>query len=147
MKSLKTLFIIVDVGFVVYWICAWFHLFPQDYLFKDYDNPILQAWNFSFLPLDLLVSATGLSCVWCHARNKPAGQPLALLSLAFTFCSGLQAIAFWALRADYDPTWWIPNLFLMIYPLFYIPTVLRSGAAVPTQTTARTPRSQAQVQS
>jgi hypothetical protein len=35
------------------------------------------------------------------------------------FCSGLQAIAFWVLRQDYDPTWWIPNLCLMVLPLLY----------------------------
>jgi hypothetical protein len=45
---------------------------------------------------------------------------MALISLVLTFCSGLQAIAFWILRADFDLSWWIPNLFLMIYPIFFI---------------------------
>ncbi len=27
-------------------------------------NPILSAWDWSFLPLDLIVSATGLSSTW-----------------------------------------------------------------------------------
>jgi hypothetical protein len=125
-KTLKVLFVLVDLGFVVYWVCAGLHLFPQDYLFKDYDNPILQAWNFSFLPLDLLVSATGLSSVACHARGLWQWQPLALVSLTLTSCSGLQAIAFWALRGDFDPVWWAPNLFLLIYPLCFFPVVLRT---------------------
>ena len=128
MRALKACFIVVDLGFVLYWICAALHLFPQDYLFKDYDNPILQAWNFSFLPLDLLVSATGLSSVWCHARGQWQWQPLALISLALTVCSGLQALAFWALRGDFDVMWWIPNLFLLLYPLFFLPSVLRAGS-------------------
>jgi hypothetical protein len=123
-RSLKAVFVLVDLGFVAYWIFAWLHLFPRDYLFKDYDNPILDAWNFSFLPLDLLVSATGLSSIWCHSRGRAVWQPLALLSLTLTFCSGLQAVAFWWLRRDFDPTWWIPNVFLMVYPLLFLRVVL-----------------------
>jgi hypothetical protein len=122
--TLKTMFVIVDLGFIAYWVCAGLQLFPQDYLFKDYDNPILQAWNASFLPLDLLVSATGLSCVWCHSRGSALWQPVALVSLTLTLCSGLQAVAFWALRGDFDPVWWAPNLFLLLYPLFFLPMVI-----------------------
>jgi hypothetical protein len=123
-RALKPVFLLVDLGFIAYWICAGLHLFPQEYLFKDYDNPILQAWNFSFLPLDLLVSGTGLSSVWCHSRGLTCWRPLALISLTLTLCSGLQAVAFWALRGDYDPVWWVPNLFLLIYPLFFIPALM-----------------------
>ena len=125
-RTLKTLFMLVDLGFVAYWICSGLQLFPQEYLFKDYDNPILQAWNVSFLPLDLLVSATGLSSVMCHTRGLWQWQPLALISLTLTLCSGLQAVAFWALRGDFDPMWWAPNLFLLIYPLLFFPVVLRA---------------------
>jgi len=124
-RALKIVFTLVDVGFVAYWICASLHLFPQQFLFKDYDNPILRAWNFSFLPLDLLVSGSGLGSVWCHARGRWYWQPLALISLTLTMCSGLQAVAFWALRGDFDPMWWGPNLFLLIYPLVFLPVVLR----------------------
>jgi hypothetical protein len=41
-----------------------------------------------------------------------------------TFCSGLQAIAFWALRAEFDLTWWLANGYLLICPLFFIPCLL-----------------------
>ncbi|MGJ4746629.1 DUF5360 family protein [Leptospira sp. SA-E8] len=27
---------------------------------------------------------------------------------------------------DYNISWWIPNLYLMIYPIFYIPKPIRS---------------------
>jgi hypothetical protein len=50
-----------------------------------------------------------------------------VVSLTLTMCSGLQALAFRALRADFDPLWWMPNLFLLLYPLFFIPTILREG--------------------
>jgi hypothetical protein len=39
--------------------------------------------------------------------------------------SGLQAISYWVLAHDYDPTWWIPNLFLLIYPVFFIPKLVK----------------------
>jgi hypothetical protein len=39
--------------------------------------------------------------------------------------SGLMAISFWAFTRDFSPQWWAPNLFLLIYPLFYIWKMLR----------------------
>lgn len=57
---------------------------------------------------------------------------MALISLTLTFCSGLQAIAFWIIKADYDLMWWIPNLYLLIYPLFFIPKLIKT----PTNTSA-----------
>jgi hypothetical protein len=127
MARLRILFLLVDIGFLAYWSLAWLHLFPRNYLFKDYDNPILDAWNFSFLPLDLVVSATGLGSIVCQTRGQTIWQPLAFMSLTLTFCSGLQAIAFWWLRSDFDPLWWAPNLFLIVYPLFFIAPMLREG--------------------
>src|SRR4051812_48262981 len=119
MRRLRVVFVAVDVGFVIYWLFAGLGLFPKAWLFKDYDNAILQAWNFSFLPLDLLISSTGLSAVYCYARGIDAWRTLSVLSLALTFCSGLQAIAFWAIRRDFDVGWWTPNVFLMVYPLYF----------------------------
>lgn len=120
MRRLRGYFLVVDIGFIVYWICATLHLFPKAYLFKDYENPILQAWNFSFLPLDLFVSATGITSIILHRNGNWIWEPLALCSLMLTFSSGLQAIAFWTLRADYDVIWWLPNLFLMVYPTLFL---------------------------
>jgi hypothetical protein len=56
--------------------------------------------------------------------KKKYWHQLALISLVLTFCSGLQAIAFWIIRGDFDLTWWLPNLFLLIYPLFFIPRLI-----------------------
>ncbi|MEM7530939.1 MAG: DUF5360 family protein [Chloroflexota bacterium] len=102
---------------------TYFKLIPAEYLFHDYTNPILVAWNWSFLPLDLFISATGLTSVYFYQKGNEQWRQLALISLVLTFCSGLQAIAFWVIRLDFDPTWWIPNLFLLIYPLFFIPRI------------------------
>lgn len=123
-RALMTLFIVVDVGFIAYWLVTAIGVLPPEWMFKDYDNPILSAWNWSFLPLDLAVSATGLTTVRV-ARRGDRWQPWALASLLLTACAGLQAIAFWVLRADFDPAWWAPNLFLLLYPLAFLPGIMR----------------------
>lgn len=124
MRQLRPFFLVVDIGFIVYWLVTLLKIIPADYLFKDYANPILQAWNWSFLPLDLLISATGFYSLFLWRRGDDSWHLLALISLVLTACSGLQAIAFWSLRADFDLGWWLPNLFLLIYPLFFIPKLL-----------------------
>ncbi len=124
-RSLKPFFLVVDLGFILYWTVTLLHLIPEAYLFKDYDDPILAAWNWSFLPLDLLISATGLTSLALLRRENRMWRSLALISLVLTSCSGLQALAFWTLRADFDLVWWLPNAFLLLYPLFFIPALLR----------------------
>jgi hypothetical protein len=119
---------LTDVGFLAYWLVTALQLLPAAWLFKDHDHPILQAWNWSFLPLDLGISATGLGALWLVKRGDGRGLPLALVSLTFTVCSGLLAVAFWTLRRDFDPGWWAPNLFLLLYPLPFLPRLLRDMA-------------------
>jgi hypothetical protein len=124
-KTLKFFFLVTDIGFILYWLITLLHLIPPEYLFQDYTNPILTAWNWSFLPLDLFVSATGLTSLLLYRRGDDRWKMIALISLVLTFASGLQAIAFWVLRGDFDPVWWIPNLYLMLYPPFFIAGLLR----------------------
>jgi hypothetical protein len=135
-RALRYFFLLVDLGFVAYWLLTLLHWIPERYLFKDYHDPVLAAWNWSFLPLDLCVSATGLFSLRLRARGRPAWAVFALVSLVLTFCSGLQAIAFWVLRRDYDPSWWAPNLFLLVYPLFFVRRVAAAVLA-PEENTAR----------
>jgi hypothetical protein len=125
MPRLKYFFLITDIGFILYWLITLLHLIPAEYLFEDYTNPILTAWNWSFLPLDLLVSLTGFMSLYLYNQNNPNWKMIALISLAFTSASGLQAIAFWAIRVDFDWTWWLPNLYLLLYPPFFIVALLR----------------------
>jgi hypothetical protein len=120
MRTLRYFFLVVDLGFIAYWLLTVFHGVPEQYLFKGYHDSVLTAWNWSFLPLDLCISATGLWSLRLHARGRPAWALFALASLVLTFCSGLQAIAFWTLRRDFDLAWWAPNLFLLVYPLFFV---------------------------
>lgn len=125
MSSLKAFFWLTDLGFIVYWLITALHLIPVQYLFQDYTNPILTAWNWSFLPLDLAISATGLGTLWAYSQKLELWRSLALISLSLTFVSGLNALSFWLIRSDFDPTWWIPNLYLLIYPLFFMPKLLK----------------------
>ncbi|MCF2945129.1 YvaD family protein [Paenibacillus tarimensis] len=126
-KSLKGLMIATDVGFLIYWTITFLHLIPPEYLYQDYHNELLVAWNLSFVPLDLFISITGLWSISCYNRGHALWKPLAIVSLVMTSCSGLQAIAFWSFRLDLDPMWWTPNLFLLIYPLFYLPRLIKAG--------------------
>ncbi|QBD74688.1 hypothetical protein EPA93_01250 [Ktedonosporobacter rubrisoli] len=128
MRALKTFFLVTDLGFIAYWIITALHLIPGEFLFHDYHNSLAVAWNWSFLPLDLAISATGLTSVICYQCRIHHWRSLALVSLVLTFCSGLQALAFWSIRGDFDLVWWLPNAFLLLYPLFFIPgLVLGSG--------------------
>lgn len=50
------------------------------------------------------------------------------MSLVLTSCSGLQAVSFWYVRRDFDWTWWAPNLFLLLYPLFFLPGLVAEAS-------------------
>jgi Family of unknown function (DUF5360) len=124
-NNLKAFFWFTDLGFIAYWLITALHLISVQFLFQDYTNPILTAWNWSFLPLDLMVSASGLAALWAYHQKLELWRSFALISLVLTFSSGLNAIAFWVIRGDFDPTWWIPNLYLLIYPLFFLPKLFK----------------------
>lgn len=126
MKKLKYFFLVTDISFIFYWTITLLHLIPEQLLFKDYGNPILESWNWSFFPLDILISLTGLVSLYLYSKGKERWRVISLLSLTLTFCSGLQAISFWVLQKDFDLTWWIPNLYLIIYPLFFIKGLVKS---------------------
>ena len=124
MKVLRYFFLLVDIGFIVYWLITALHLIPEKYLYNDYTNVILVNWNWSFLPLDLLISFTGLYSVYLNSKSLNKWEIYAFISLILTSVSGLQAISYWALSGEFDPAWWIPNLFLLLYPWIFIPNLL-----------------------
>jgi len=126
--GLRACFLVVDIGFIAYWLLAAFHLIPPAWMFKDHQDALLMDWSWSFLILDVLIAVTGLLTLFLAARRSGKALPMALMSLAFSFCAGLQALSFWTLRSDFSWIWWLPNLFLLIYPLpFILFIVKRSG--------------------
>ncbi len=125
-KTLKGLFLFTDIGFILYWVVTALALIPKEYLYKDYTNELLVVWNWSFFPLDILISITGMYSLYLHNHMNVKWRSFALISLILTFCSGLQAIVFWIMKSDFDIMWWAPNLYLMLYPLFFIPKLLET---------------------
>jgi hypothetical protein len=117
--------LITDLGFIAYWGAAALRLFPPEWLYKDYDNPILIAWNWSFAPVDLAASGLGLCSLFLARQGSKAWPAIALLSVALTFCAGLMAISFWALQRDFELGWWLPNVYLAIWPLLALPNLAR----------------------
>ncbi|HFL3236890.1 TPA: DUF5360 family protein, partial [Clostridioides difficile] len=37
--------LVTDLGFVVYWLIVFLQLLPKEFLYKDYDNEMMVAWN------------------------------------------------------------------------------------------------------
>ncbi len=131
MKRLKPFILVTDVGFIVYWavslpLLLGLDVVPASWLFKNYHDPLVYAWNWSFFPLDMVLSICGLLAVRRHSRGDPSWRPLAAFSLALTFCAGFMAISFWVIRLDFDPSWWAANLFLAIWPCFFLPRLAPS---------------------
>lgn len=121
----RWLMAITDFGMLTYWVVTALMAMsilsiPGEYLFKNYDDPQVMAWNWSFLPLDVLFSLSGLWALRLEKRGDPNWRNWALVSLTLTVCAGLMAISYWVLVRDFDPNWWLPNLFLMLWPLPYI---------------------------
>lgn len=93
---------------------------PGEWLFKDYHDARVMAWNWSFLPIDLLLSFTGLWALRLEGHGNPQWRLWAAISLTLTVCAGLMALSYWVLVQDFDLTWWIPNLFLTVWPLPFL---------------------------
>lgn len=134
MKRMKPWILVTDVGFIVYWavslpLLLGLDVIPASWLFKDYHDPLVYAWNWSFFPLDMVLSTCGLLAVRRHSRGDPSWRPLAAFSLALTFCAGFMAISFWGIRLDFDPSWWGANLFLAIWPCFFLPRLAQESQA------------------
>ena len=127
-RGLPTLMVLTDLGFIVYWVVTGLHLLPPEWLYRDASNALMVDWNWSFLSLDLLVSFTGLLALVLARRGDATARGLVTISLTLTSASGLMALSFWVLRRDFDLGWWLPNGFLLVYPLPYLVLLLRRPA-------------------
>lgn len=113
-----------DIGFIVYWALIIAGVFPAEVLFEEYDDPRVAAWNWSFLPLDIAASLTGLAAVRAMRRKLPAAPALLSISLALTATAGGMAVVYFAQRGQFDPFWMVSNLALLLFPL---PLLIRLG--------------------
>jgi hypothetical protein len=117
-RVLRWNLLITDIGFLVYWFVTARGVFPSAWLFKDYQNPILVSWNWSFAPIDLLASFLGLVALAMAKQEVYTWRYYALISVTLTFCAGFMALTFWSLQLDFDLWWGLPNLYLAGWPLF-----------------------------
>ncbi len=132
-RSLKWALLITDWLLLCYWILSglaqlgWLPI-PRVWLYTDYNQAQVVAWNWSFLPLDLAFSILGLYAVSAARRGLARWRPLAMLSLSFTMAAGAMAIAYWTILGDLNPYWYIANLALLVWPLFFMPALIRQLA-------------------
>lgn len=130
-SSLAFALTITDLAFLIYWTVAASHALalvqiPQDWLYANADDARVVAWNWSFFPLDIAFSLTGLAAVRCSRRGDAAWRPLALISLILTMVAGGMAVGYWVLLAEFDPFWIGANALLLIWPIPFLGGLMRS---------------------
>ena len=101
---------------------------PPSLMYAGYGEPRVVAWNWSFLPVDVAFSITGLLAVRAARRGDGLWRPLCLVSLILTQVAGLMAVGYWALLGEFDPSWFLPNLALVLWPLAFLPKLVRDLA-------------------
>jgi ABC-type xylose transport system permease subunit len=119
-RQIPAFLFVTDVGFILYWgatflMTAGVIALPADWLFKDYHDATVVAWNWSFMPLDLIASFTGIAAIMRNQRGQ-SWQNVALVSMTLTFCAGFMALCFWTFQRSFDLSWWLPNIFLTLWP-------------------------------
>ena len=123
---LKLAITVTDVAFLLYWTVAALselnlvHI-PRELMYADYDHARVVAWNWSFLPIDVVFSVVGLAAVNASRLGNPIWRPLAIISLTLTIAAGGMAVSYWAILGEFDPAWFIPNLALVVWPLLFLP--------------------------
>lgn len=130
-NSLRWALGITDIAFLAYWLMSSVHLLgllpiPSEWLYANADEPRVVAWNWSFFPLDLAFSLIGLAAIRYAGRADPVWKPLALISLVLTMVAGGMAVGYWALLGEFNLVWFIPNLILLIWPLFFVGRIITS---------------------
>ena len=108
---------ITEGGMILYWIFAslvalGIIFVPPEYMYSDYQNPTVVAWNWSFFPLDITFAVSGLYSRYGNVLGARRTF-LSTFSLSLMFCAGLMAISFWIVTRSYDPFWWGINLWLI----------------------------------
>ena len=128
-RALRWTLGLIDGAMLVYWGVAALAAvgvvaLPRAVMYDGYGTPVIDAWNWSFAPLDLLLAVTGVAAVRAARRHSPHWRGLAIVSLTLTGCAGGMAVSFWALRGEFDAAWWLPNLALVAVALVFVPRLL-----------------------
>jgi len=132
-EIMKALLLITDIIFLIYWAVSLLHLtgvihMPPDMMYANFNKPSVFAWNWSFFPVDVLFSITGITAVRLSAVGDSRWRPMAMISLCLTSVAGLMAIGYWTILGEFDPAWYLPNLALAVWPLFFLPRLVNAIA-------------------
>jgi hypothetical protein len=133
-RSLAIALTVTDWLFIAYWTVSGLdrlgliHI-PAELLYASAHDPAVIAWNWSFFPLDIAFSVIGLAAVRASRLGRPIWRPLALISLILTMVAGGMAVAYWTLLGEFDPAWFLPNLALLLWPLLFLPGLVRQLAS------------------
>ncbi len=128
-RALAVAITVTDVAFLLYWTLAALSQagvvqIPPDWMYANYQKPDVIAWNWSFLPMDLAFSFFGLKSVAAARRGDPVWRPYAIVSLTLTMAAGGMAVSYWVILLEFDPTWFLANLTLVVWPLFFLQPLL-----------------------
>ena len=121
-KNFRTILLLVDIGFLIYWSLIVFDLLPHSWVFQNYDDSTVKAWNWSFLPLDIAASLTGFL-----GLRKNGNLLLLAVSCTLTMVAGGMAIGFWAFQGFFNAGWWIPNIILFVVGLLGVLQLNKRG--------------------
>ena len=55
---------------------------PPEWMYSDYENPLVRSWNWSFLPLDVIFALTGLYGRYATLKPQTAHSTVNLLAIA-----------------------------------------------------------------
>ncbi|MEU4838941.1 DUF5360 family protein [Nocardia testacea] len=118
LARIKRVLLWTDLGFLAYWVATVLGVVSVG------ADPFLRQWNWSFLGLDLAAIGLGLGSLLLVRRRPTAGEKLMLVSLTATAAAGVMALNFYLVRCEFDPAWWIPNGWLVLFPAVAITAIL-----------------------
>ncbi|MFC9997944.1 DUF5360 family protein [Nocardia sp. NPDC127526] len=122
LACIKQTMLVTDLGFLAYWLATALGVLSVG------SDPFLQQWNWSFLGLDLVAIGLGLVSLIVARRRAALGERLMLVSLTATAAAGLMALNFYLVRCEFDPSWWLPNLWLVLFPAIALVMMLNPTA-------------------
>ncbi len=131
-STLRLLLTITELGMLAYWVATALSALgvvdiPPELLYSNASDPLIRAWNWSFLPLDLAFIGIGLAARIFGSLPRAVEDA----GLVLMFCAGLMAIAFWSARCSFDPFWWAANVWLMGLAAVAFAARLSSGKDAP----------------
>ncbi|MEO9462858.1 MAG: DUF5360 family protein [Marinomonas sp.] len=134
--SLRFFLRAVDGAMLVYWgasalACLGMLVLPAGMMYGGYGTAHVDAWNWSFAPLDLTFAIIGLWSVKLAQANDPRWRQVCLISLVLTMCAGGMAISYWAVLGEFDFSWWSANLLLLVLPMIWLPALLKPAMHAP----------------